>query len=98
MRVAFQDKPLANPVLFEGERARAIGAVRPCVAARLYIIAVDYESGGVCELGEEVRLGRVYGDLQRALVYRGDAADAVRRAVKHFLSADYVVKICACDW
>ena len=94
--VALQDDALADPVLFERERARAVGVVRPCIAARLYIFAVDHESGGICELGEEVRLGGVYGDLQRALVYGGYAADRVGFARQNLFDAHYIVKVCAC--
>ena len=94
--VALQDDALADPVLFERERARAVGVVRPSSAARLYIIAVDHESGGVCELGEEVRLGGVDGDLQRALVNGGYAADRVGFARQYLFDAHDVVEICAC--
>ena len=78
---------LANLVLFQHERAGRVGSIGPVVAAGLDIVLIHHKRGRICQLGKEVRLGRVNRDFERALVYGFDATYFGRLAVQHLSHA-----------
>ena len=79
--VPFEPDALADLPLSETEGAGAVGPGGP-IGARLDVLLVDDEGGGVGKLGEEIGLGGVDGYFEGIVVQDANAADAVGRALE----------------
>ena len=74
--VPFEPDALTDFPLGEAEGSGAVGPGSP-VGARLDVLLVDDEGGGVGKLGEEIGLRGVDGDFEGIVVKDAYSADAV---------------------
>ncbi len=91
--VRLQDDALVEAPLRHLVRACAVGTARPVTRVRLDLLLVDDERRRIGELGEEVGLGLVDGDLERARVDDADAGDLVGPPPCYVLGADDVTEV-----